>query len=257
VTTIFLHGAPETGVIWNGVRRRLERDGTPTEALDLPGFGAPRPAGFDGTKEAYARWLADAVRDLDGPVDLVGHDWGAALVLRVVTALDVAVRSWAVDCASVMHREFVWHDMAQILRTSGTGEKWTAEFVAAPGDAGGNFGSPGWLKAAVLGACPEPADTARIEAAMDETMGRSILDLYRSATPNIFADWGEDMSRPTSAAGLVLRATADVSDDPVRSAEMAANLGADTAELDGSGHWWMMKDPDSAVAVLQKFWSSL
>ncbi|APU16669.1 MULTISPECIES: alpha/beta fold hydrolase [Actinoalloteichus] len=257
MTAVFLHGVPETGVIWNGVRARLADAGVPSVALDLPGFGAPRPAGFGATKDEYAQWLATELRGIDGPVDVVGHDWGAGIVLRVVTAFDVPVRSWAVDCASVTHRDVVWHDMAQIWRTPGRGEDWMAAFVAASADAGGRPGEPGWMKTALLASCPTPTDAAQIEKDIDDTMGESILALYRSATPNIFADWGAEMSRPTSAPGLVLRATADDSDDPARSREMALGLGARTAELAGLNHWWMMEGPDATVTALQSFWASL
>jgi pimeloyl-ACP methyl ester carboxylesterase len=88
-------------------------------------------------------------------------------------------------------------------------------------------------------------------------MGGCILDLYRSATPNIYAGWAVELSQPAPARGLVLRATADDSDDPVTSAEVAARLGARTAELEGLGHWWMMQDPAAVAAALRSFWTSL
>ncbi|WP_369691441.1 alpha/beta fold hydrolase [Streptomyces sp. PTY087I2] len=74
MTVVFVHGVPETPAVWNALRERIDR---PTLALRLPGFGSPRPAGLAG-KEAYAAWLADELRALGGPVDLVGHDWGGA-----------------------------------------------------------------------------------------------------------------------------------------------------------------------------------
>ncbi len=257
MTAVLLHGVPETGVIWNGVRAQLEGDGMATVALDLPGFGTPKPAGFGATKDEYTQWLVETLRGIDGPIDLVGHDWGAAIVLRAVTAFDVPVRSWAVDCASVMHREYVWHDMAQVWRTPGRGEEWMTAFVAAEGGTGGRPGEPGWMKSALLASCPTPADAAQIEANTDEEMGQCILALYRSATPNIFGDWGAELSRPAAIPGLVLRATADHSDDPARSAEMTAGLGARTAELEGLNHWWMMEDPTATVTALRAFWASL
>ena len=52
---VFVHGVPETHIIWDPIRSHLS--GKDVVAVDLPGFGAPLPAGFDATKEAYAAWL--------------------------------------------------------------------------------------------------------------------------------------------------------------------------------------------------------
>lgn len=67
MTIVFVHGVPETGVIWNGVRAHLG-DEKKSVALDLPGFGTSRPVGFGATKDEYAAWLADAGtrRGVDG-----------------------------------------------------------------------------------------------------------------------------------------------------------------------------------------------
>jgi pimeloyl-ACP methyl ester carboxylesterase len=257
VTAVFLHGVPETSVIWNGVCEQLADDGVKAVALDLPGFGTTRPSGFGATKDEYAAWLAETLRGIEGPVDVVGHDWGAGIVLRTVTAFDVPVRSWAVDCGSVFHPDYVWHEMAQVWRTPDRGEEWIESFVASePGEPAAP-GEPGWLKSALVAACPSQADAAELKASMDDTMGGCILDLYRSATPNIFADWAVELSRPAPVPGLVLRATADDSDDPITSAEVAARLGARTAELEGLGHWWMMQDPAAVAEALHSFWTTL
>jgi pimeloyl-ACP methyl ester carboxylesterase len=73
---VFVHGLPETSRIWDSLRRTLDRGSL---ALALPGFGTHRPAGFTATKDAYAEWLADHLRGMEEPVDLVGHDVGALL----------------------------------------------------------------------------------------------------------------------------------------------------------------------------------
>ena len=79
MTVVFVHGLPETAQIWDPLRRLLDRDSI---AVALPGFGGPRPAGFSGSKDAYARWLADELVMLGGPIDLVGlpgHDHAMGL----------------------------------------------------------------------------------------------------------------------------------------------------------------------------------
>ncbi len=51
---VFVHGVPETAAIWNKVRRALDRESV---AIELPGFGCPRPEGFGATKDDYVDWL--------------------------------------------------------------------------------------------------------------------------------------------------------------------------------------------------------
>lgn len=102
-----------------------------------------------------------------------------------------------------------------------------------------------------------PSAQARaMGAAHDETMSRCILDLYRSARPNVSADWGADATGSTRAPGLVL-----LLPDPVEveamSCEMARRLGARTERLDGLDHCWMAQAPETAATVLQRFWPSL
>ena len=91
---VFVHGVPETAAIWDGVRERIGRDSV---ALSLPGFGNPRPVGFGATKDDYVNGLLGELDGIDGPIDLVGHDWGAGLTLRVATAHGDRLRSWAAD----------------------------------------------------------------------------------------------------------------------------------------------------------------
>src|SRR5437763_16006089 len=84
VTAVFVHGVPETRVVWDAVREDLRWDSV---AVSLPGFDAPVPPGFGATKDDYAEWLAAELGRIDGPIDLVGHDFGGALCLRLVTGL--------------------------------------------------------------------------------------------------------------------------------------------------------------------------
>ena len=84
---VFVHGVPDTSRVWQAVLARLSRQDVVT--LSLPGFGRPTPDGFDATKEAYVRWLLDELAAQPGPIDVVGHDWGALLALRAVSLAPV------------------------------------------------------------------------------------------------------------------------------------------------------------------------
>jgi pimeloyl-ACP methyl ester carboxylesterase len=109
MTVVLVHGVPETARVWDRLRENLDRDSV---ALSLPGFGAPVPPGFGGGKDDHVAWLVERLRSVPGPVDLVGHDWGALLTYRVAPVFDVPLRSWAADVADILNESYVWHDLA-------------------------------------------------------------------------------------------------------------------------------------------------
>ena len=218
-------------------------------AVALPGFGTARPDGFSGTKDAYAEWLGEALRRLDGPVDVVAHDIGALLTMRVASAFDVPLRSWVVDVADIFHPRLVWPERVHDLQTPGVGERLLAAMREAPTD------DPGSTASRLAGA-GVPAELARqIGASHDEVMSRSILDFYRSAVPNVAADWWEEIAGSTASRGLVLLLP-DPPEVESMSLEVAERLGAETARLDSLNHCWMAEAPERVAPVLERFWSS-
>jgi pimeloyl-ACP methyl ester carboxylesterase len=243
VTVVFLHGVPETSAIWDGVRAQLGRRSI---ALALPGFGCPRPEGFGATKEEYTAWLVGELEQLEQPVDLVGHDWGALLTLRVATAHSGVVRSWAADMPAHFHNEYEWHPLAVEWQTPGRGESYLEAARQLP-----DAPRVRWLDA------QSTEEAATIIAALDETAYGCILDLYRSAVPNLHADWGAEAGRPTLAPGLVLLLGSVTEDFRRLDLDVAQQLGARTTSLDGLGHDWMLEDPAAGAAALTRFWRGL
>jgi pimeloyl-ACP methyl ester carboxylesterase len=75
VTLALVHGFPETPALWRPLQASLDRDAV---AVALPGLGTARPTAFTATKDAYAAALADALAQLEGPPDVVGHSNDAA-----------------------------------------------------------------------------------------------------------------------------------------------------------------------------------
>jgi pimeloyl-ACP methyl ester carboxylesterase len=246
VTVALVHGFPETPAVWRALQASLGGDAV---AVSLPGLGTARPAGFSATKDAYADALAATLAQLDGALDVVGHDIGALLTLRIATAFDLPLRSWAVDVANVFHRDFAWPERVHQLQTPGAGEELVATMrEAEPGE-------PASTKARLV-AGGVPAELAgEIAAAHDPAMSRCILDFYRSAIPNVAADWWSE-TRPTASAGLVLLLP-DPPQDEAMSIDVARRLGATTARLDHLNHCWMAEDPERVAAVLRSFWASL
>ena len=241
---VLVHGVPESAALWGRLQPLLDREST---ALSLPGFATPRPDRFGATKDDYVDWLVGEIEQFDAPVDLVGHDWGAALTYRVATTKGELLRSWSADVANVMHADYTWHDFAQIWQTPGAGEDFFAGMADAPAaDTAAGYEAMG----------VPSGDTGALVPLGDPVMASCILDLYRSATPRIFATWGDDLA-PTSAPGLVLHAADDPFGDGSLSAEVATSLGARTATLTGVGHWWALQDPAQAAGVLNAFHASI
>jgi pimeloyl-ACP methyl ester carboxylesterase len=240
---VFVHGVPETAAIWAKVRGLVDRESV---ALQLPGFGCPRPDGFGATKDDYAAWLLAQLDDLGGPVDLVGHDWGAILTHRMATAHGDRLRSWAADVGNLAHPDYEWHAFAQLWQTPGDGEAFVAGQQAVPVEERA-------VGLQSMGLSPE--DALEMASASDATMGACILELYRSAVPNPHASWGP--WQPTSAPGLVLHPSDDPFSDATLAAETAAALGARFEVLEGAGHFWPYQAPAAGAAALERFWASL
>ena len=240
---VFVHGVPETAAIWTEVRSRIDEESV---ALSMPGFGCERPAGFGAGKDAYVEWLVADLRAIGSPVHLVGHDWGAGLVYRVAATAPELLRSWTIDVANIVHPDYVWHEFAQVWQTPGAGEAaFTEQLSRSVEEAAAGY--------QLLG-IPEAAAT-EMAAGLDETMASCILDLYRSATPCIAADWGPP--RPSAAAGMVLCVADDPFGDDAMAAEVAQATGARIGRLDGGGHFWPYAAPEQGAAVLTAFWADL
>ncbi|MEO7555569.1 MAG: alpha/beta hydrolase [Acidimicrobiales bacterium] len=240
---VFVHGVPEIAAIWDKVRAAVSRESV---ALSLPGFGCPRPEGFAATKDDYADWLLGELDQIDGPIDLVGHDWGAGLTYRIATTHGDRLHSWVADIGNIAHPDYEWHDLGKLWQTPGEGEAFVELQTSMKLEE----------RAALFESFLVPPDDA-IEMAetADATMWSCILAMYRSATPNPHADWGP--WTPTSAPGLVLHPTADLLGDETLSAEVAAQLGARFARIEGAGHFWPYQKPEAAVVILEEFWASL
>ena len=244
---VLVHGNPETAAIWGPLIELLERADVVT--LSPPGFGAPVPEGFGATADEYAAWLIAELEAIGGPVDLVGHDWGAGHVMRVAVDRPDLIRSWVMDIAGCFAPDYVWHDMAQVWSTPGAGEEMVAGMAALPLEE----------RAAMFESLGMTPDVARsVAAANDDAMGRCILALYRSAAQPFMIRFGERLGAAAARPGLVIIATEDeYTGGEERARWAAAQAGAQVAMLQGLGHWWMLQDPKAGAAALEEFWAGL
>jgi pimeloyl-ACP methyl ester carboxylesterase len=243
---VFVHGNPETTFVWSELVSELERRGVDDIVLLAPpGFGAPVPEGFGATRLEYRDWLIGRIEALGSPVDLVGHDWGAGHVYAVAATRPDLLRSWAADCAGLLHPDYQWHSAAQAWQTEGDGEAMIAAMIALTGDQiEAAFGVPATL-------------AADIAEHLDAAMGEVILTLYRSATQPTMRELGDQLAAADRRPSLLLHPTADPYVPPDMTPAVAERVGAEILTLDGLAHWWMFENPAVAADGLVAFWSGL
>ena len=247
MTVVLVHGNPETKALWGPLVAALGRDDV--VRLSPPGFGSPLPDDFAATYLAYRDWLEGELERVDGPIDLVGHDWGGCHVMNVVMHRPELVRSWASDVLGLFDPDYVWHDLAQVWQTAGDGEQLVDTMM------GGTVQD----RAEQMHALGIPLDiAAEIAAAQGPEMARAILALYRSAAQPVLAEAGRSLPVAAARPGLSLLATEDhyVGSDELRR-RAADRAGARTDVLEGLGHWWMVQDPARGAAALNSFWETL
>ncbi len=233
-----VHGVPDSPAVWEALRRHLARRDVVTPTL--PGFaGTPIPDGFGATCDEYAAWLVADIARLGEPVDLVGHDWGSILSLRIASLRPDLVRSLAVG-SGPLDLEYRWHDTAVMWQTPGVGEQLMAMMegeLAVDGLVGG--GLPRTYAAETV-------------ARFDATMKDAILRLYRSAV-DVNPRWAPDLDAIRCPA-LVVWPVDDPFVDRRFGQRLAERIHAELLEVDG-GHWWPVTHPAEVAAALERLWS--
>lgn len=251
MTVVLVHGNPETPVVWDLFARRLAEAGIGAPVrLSPPGFGAPVPERFDPTPTAYRDWLIAELERFDGPVDLVGHDWGGLHVAGVAMRRPDLLRSWASDALGVLDPGYRWHDLARLWQTPHAGEAWVEEQLRQ---------DPKRRSEMYVARGIDPRVAAPMAEGFDSDMGRCILRLYRAAAQPAMAELGEGLPAAAARPGLGILATEDttVGTDEQRNASIR-RAGATPQPLPGAGHWWMTEEDGRPGAdALIGFWDSL
>lgn len=245
---VLVHGNPETAAVWYSFIGELGR--SDAIALSPPGFGVPKPDGFDATVSGYRDWLVSQLESFREPVDLVGHDWGGAHVAAVAMARPDLIRSWASDALGLFAPDYVWHERAQVWQRKGPGEESVKKLYG---------GSLQQRLEVVASLGMEGPVAERVAAGMDAGMGAAVLLLLRSAAQPVMATAGRGLGSARQCPGLALIASRDVgqASGTVKQHRWAADqAGAEVALIDVD-HWWPVQDPRPAAEALSTFWAGL
>ncbi|MGY1985387.1 alpha/beta fold hydrolase [Blastococcus sp. SYSU DS0669] len=243
---VFLHGNPGPAEDW---RRLVSRTGAFARAVapDMPGFGeSDKPDRFVYTVDGYARHLQVFLDELGiRRVHLVLHDFGGPWGL-----------TWAADhqeqCASLtlvdigVMRDYSWHSLARIWRTTGLGEAFMATTTLPAIKAHLRRGNPRGM--------PLDAVERIYRASRDRAACRAVLRLYRATD---LAAVSEDLHRRLRGFDrpvLVLWGARDPY-TPVRWAERQRETfpRAQVVVLDDSGHWPMLDNPVAVEQLVTEF----
>jgi pimeloyl-ACP methyl ester carboxylesterase len=210
----------------------------------LPGFTRPPPPNFKPTKENYTDWLIAEIEKLHndlGPIDLVGHDWGALLSLRAASLRPNLIRSWAVSGA-VIHQDYRGHSTARQWATPLLGEGIMALTTARLLE-----------KALIAGGMPMQIARSEVKH-WNRAKRQCILTLYRSAKGLRFTgDWLTDLKN-LPARGLVLWGENDPYVDTTFGRSFAAQQSVPFYVIKKTGHWVIAEKPEAVLPHLCALW---
>lgn len=107
---VLLHGVPETGAMWRDLLAELSSDRI-VLAPDLPGLGSSELRGPYDVRTVAARIAALALHEVNGPVDVVGHDWGGTVAVALASSRPDLVRRLVIVNAAYRWLDLrsAWH----------------------------------------------------------------------------------------------------------------------------------------------------
>jgi pimeloyl-ACP methyl ester carboxylesterase len=231
---LYLHGIPTSSDDWIGFLAA-----TGGIAPDLIGFGRSSKGGhLDFSLDGLADFVEDFLGHLGvDQVRIVGHDWGAAVGLKLARRNPARVRRLVVCNAPPLIEGFEWPLAARLWRT-----RWLGELTMGA--------TSKWMLARMLRrGCvrPQAWTGAQIDAVwsqFDQGTQRAILRLVRSAQDNMLGGSGP----PTSIT--LLWSEEDPWCPPALGDAYAARLsGASIERVAGAGHWPWLDRPEVVERV--------
>ncbi|MEV7075866.1 alpha/beta hydrolase [Streptomyces sp. NPDC093990] len=218
-TVVLVHGAFTDAAGWLGVIDELQRGGVPVLAVANPLRGLARDAAY----------VASVVSQIDGPVVLVGHSYGGALITVAGTADNVVglvyVAAYVLEEGESL-REL--QDRFPAPPLVGSLKQWT--YPVGGGETATEFSVAPEAFPSVFAADVSPP-VAKVLASAQRPLGSSAFTETASA-----AAW-----RTTPSWALVAGADQAINPDVERFG--AHRAGATTVEVEGASHAITVSQP--------------
>lgn len=241
---LFLHGNPDSGVMWEGVASRLAGHYR-CIAPDLPGFGHSEvPAEFRPSLDGMAQFLEQFLRaaGIPRPLDLIAHDFGGPFAFAFAVKHADAIRR-LVAINTVFFSDYAWHFWARIWRTPILGE--LSMLIN---------NKPMFAKELRRGS-PRISD-AHIDQTwrlMTPRMKKEVLRLYRASEPANFKGWEQDFLKLTAdKPTLVIWGDKDPYIPPRFAERFNARKVVHLADV---GHWAPVEAPAECAAAISEFFA--
>jgi haloalkane dehalogenase len=240
---LLVHGYPESSYMWREAMAALADAGWRAIAPDLPGYGdsEPDPPGtWERHVEALERFRQ--ALGLDGVV-LVTHDWGVMVGLRWACDHPGAARALVISDGGFF-ADRRWHDLANVMRTEGEGERLMEGFTRE--------GFEAVMKQASRGIADDAVEQYW-KGFGDETRRRGHLELYRSGDFDKLEPYGGCVAALGVPALVVWGAT-----DRFAGVKMAHRFhdeipGSELVVMDDAGHFVWEDEPTATTRALIDF----
>ncbi len=244
---LFLHGAPDSSEMWDGVIDGLEGHYR-CFAPDLPGFGrTAAPANFTCSLENMARFIDELVvaAAIPTPLNLVVADFGATYGLSWAVTYPDKVQRIAIVGGSNFSSRYHWHGTARLFRTPLLGELAMASLTPTAYEKSMRQNAPL--------VSPEYARSSYALSLAKPGTRRMMLKLYRSINPRDFVGWEERLrDLMTRVPALVLWGDKD----PFITPEYAQQFGSARVEhFPHNGHWLAVESPENVTERLMTFFA--
>lgn len=240
---LLVHGYPESSYMWHGALPALADAGWRALAPDLPGYGDSEP-GESGTWEEHMQALERFVSELElGPVVLVTHDWGVPIGLRWACDHPGSVSALVISDGGFFS-DRRWHDLANVMRTPGEGEKliraYTRDGLAA-------------AMHAVSSGMSDHAISEYWKAFADETRRLAQLELYRSGEFDKLVPYEGALTK-LDVPTLIVWGQQDRFAGVTMAHRFHDELpGSELVILDGAGHFVWDDEPERTARTLVEF----
>jgi haloalkane dehalogenase len=244
---LLVHGYPESSYMWHRALPALAAAGWRALAPDLAGYGDSEPDRGrvgPGSWERHVQALERFVEELQpGPVVLVTHDWGVPIGLKWACDHPGATNALVISDGGFF-ADRRWHDLANVMRTPGEGERLMSSYTREGFDA---------MMHAVSSGMSEQAIAEYWKAFADDTRRLAHLELYRSGEFDKLIPYEGRVAALDVPALIVWGA-----EDRFAGVRMAERFheelpGSELVILDGAGHFVWEDEPERTTAALVDF----